>query len=79
MPVRFVATIACVFFFIITMMAISGALTWLVPQLPEIVQKMMGWFGPGFCAGYLFTRWRAVRLLRSNSQASVCQGVLHKL
>ncbi|MEO1406680.1 MAG: hypothetical protein AAFV54_09345, partial [Pseudomonadota bacterium] len=61
------------------MMAISGALTWLVPQLPEIVQKMMGWFGPGFCAGYLFTRWRAARLIAAAFGKEAVQHVTWQL
>ncbi|MEM9763574.1 MAG: hypothetical protein AAF968_13885 [Pseudomonadota bacterium] len=47
------ATIACVVFFVVAIMAVSGTLTWLVPQLPEIVQKDDGMVRAGVLRGIL--------------------------
>ena len=62
--IRLAATLVSIVAFVVAMAAWKGALTWAVPLMAEDVQKMLGWFAPGFAGGYLFASWRALRLVR---------------
>lgn len=55
----------CLVLFFVAMTAWRGALEWAVPQFPAVLQQLLGWAAPAFAAGYLFARWRALRLVRA--------------
>jgi hypothetical protein len=61
------------------MIAVTGFMHWAIPQFPLIAIKALGWFLPGFAVGYLFMRWRVLRLVSASDGEAAAAALNQRL